>query len=69
VETKGQSEDDQSRQMDIWENNESMALFIGGHMEAEVDNITNIERAKKCLMRYHGHRIPCFSRTWWYLSL
>jgi len=27
VETEGQSEDDQSRQMDIWEDNMSIALF------------------------------------------
>jgi hypothetical protein len=42
VETEGQNEDDQSRQMDIWENNVSIALLIGGHLEAELDNIANI---------------------------
>jgi hypothetical protein len=33
--------------MDIWEDIVSMALLIGGHLEAELDNIANIERAKK----------------------
>jgi hypothetical protein len=33
VETVGQSEDDQSRQMDIWEDNVSMVLLTGGHLE------------------------------------
>jgi len=30
VETMGQSEDDQSRQMDVWEDNVSMVLLISG---------------------------------------
>ncbi len=30
-----------------------MALLTGGHLEAEFDNIANIERAKKRMMRYH----------------
>jgi hypothetical protein len=33
VETEGQSEDDQSRQMDIWGDNVSMALLTAGHLE------------------------------------
>jgi hypothetical protein len=39
--------------MDIWEDNVSMVLLIGGHLEAELDNTTNIERAKKQMMKYH----------------
>jgi len=38
---------DQSKQKDIWEDNVSMALLIGGHLEDEFENATNIERAKK----------------------
>jgi len=49
----GQSEDDQSRQMDIWEDNVSMVLFTGGHLEAELYDTTNIERVKKQVMKYH----------------
>ncbi len=53
MEIKGQSENDQSRQMDIWEDNVSMALFTHGYLEVGPDNITNIERAKKQMMKYH----------------
>jgi len=53
VEIEGQSEDDQSRQMDIWHDNLSMALLTSGHLETEFDNISNIERAKKRMMKYH----------------
>ncbi len=42
VETEGQSEDDQSRQMDIWEDNMSIALLTSGHLEAKFDNIPKI---------------------------
>ncbi len=63
METKGYNEDDLSRQMDMWEDNVSMALFTGGHMEAKLDNTTNIERVKKRMMRYPCLEDPCFSRT------
>jgi len=53
VETEGQSEDDQSRQMDIWEDSMSIALLTGGHLKDELDNTANIKRAKKWMMRYH----------------
>jgi hypothetical protein len=53
VETKGQNEDDQSMQMDIWEDSMSITLLIDGHLEIELDNIANIKRAKKRMMRYH----------------
>ncbi len=53
VETEGQSEDDQSRQMDIWEDSVSMPLLTSAHLEVELDNTTNIERAKKRMMRHH----------------
>jgi len=53
VEIEGQSEDDQSKKMDIWQDNLSMALLISGHLEIEFDNISNIERAKKRMMKYH----------------
>jgi hypothetical protein len=39
--------------MDIWEDNVSMVLFIGGHLEIELDDTVNIERAKKRVMKYH----------------
>ncbi len=32
VEIVGQSEDDKSRQMDIWEDNVSMVILTGGHL-------------------------------------
>ncbi len=60
VETKGQSKDDQSRQMDIWEDNMSIALLTSGHQEDELDNIANIERAKKRMMRYHWSKDTLF---------
>jgi hypothetical protein len=53
VETKEQSEDDQSTQMDIWEDSVSIALLIAGHLEAKLDNTANINRAKKRMMKYH----------------
>ncbi len=49
----GQSEDDKSRQMGIWEDNVSMVLLIGGHLETELYDTTNIEQAKKRVMKYH----------------
>jgi hypothetical protein len=39
--------------MDIWEDNVSMALLTSGYLEAKLDNSTNIERVKKCMMKYH----------------
>jgi len=39
--------------MDIWEDNVSMVLFTGGHLEAELYDTTNIERVKKQVMKYH----------------
>ncbi len=53
VEIEGQSEDDQSKKMDIWQDNLSMALLTSGHLETKFDNISNIERAKKRMMKYH----------------
>jgi len=60
VETEGQSEDDQARQMDIWEDNVSITLLTGGHLEAELDNIANIDRAKKQMMKYHWSKDTLF---------
>ncbi len=60
VETMGQSEDDQSRQMDIWENNVSMVLLNGGHLETELYDTTNIEWAKKRVMKYHWSKDTLF---------
>jgi hypothetical protein len=54
VEIEGQSEDDQARQMDIWEDSVSIALLTGGHLEVELDNTANMDRAKKWIMKY-----PC----------
>jgi hypothetical protein len=53
VEIEGQSEDDQARQMDIWEDSVSIALLTSGHLEAELDNTTNMDQVKKRMMRYH----------------
>jgi hypothetical protein len=39
--------------MDIWENNVSMVLFISGHLETKLYDITNIKRAKKRVIKYH----------------
>jgi hypothetical protein len=44
VETMGQSENDKSRQMGIWEDNVSMVLLIGGHLETELYDTTNIKK-------------------------
>jgi len=60
VEIEGQSEDDYSRQMDIWQDNLSMALLTSGHLETEFDNISNIERAKKRMMKYHWSKDTLF---------
>jgi hypothetical protein len=53
AETVGQSADDQSRQMDIWEDNVSMILLTGGHLEIELYDTANIKRVKKRVMKYH----------------
>jgi hypothetical protein len=53
VETMGQYEDDQSRQMEIWEDNVSMVLLTSGHLETGFYDTTNIERVKKRVMKYH----------------
>jgi len=44
---------DQSRVMDIWEDNVSMVLLTGGHLEVELDDTANIERVKRRMMKYH----------------
>ncbi len=44
---------DQSRVMDIWEDNVSMVLLIGGHLEVELDDTANIESVKRRMMKYH----------------
>jgi hypothetical protein len=43
----------QKKQMGIWEDNVLMVLLTGGHLEIEFYDITNIERAKKRVMKYH----------------
>jgi len=53
VEIEGQNENDQAKQMDIWEDSVSIALFIGGHLEVELDNTANMDRVKKRIMKYH----------------
>jgi hypothetical protein len=60
VEIMEQSENDESRQMDIWENNVSMVLLIGGHLEAKLDNTTNVKMAKKQVMKYHWSEYTMF---------
>jgi hypothetical protein len=60
VETMGQNENDQSRQMDIWEDNVSMVLLIGGHLETELYDTANIKKAKKRMMKYHWSKDTLF---------
>ncbi len=48
-----QNEHDRIKQMDIWEDNVSIALCTRGHLEAELDKNANMDRAKKRIMRYH----------------
>jgi hypothetical protein len=55
--------------MDIWEDNMSIAILTGGHLEVELDNTTDIERVNKQMMRYHWSKDTLFSRTWLYLGL
>jgi hypothetical protein len=43
VEIKGQIEDDQTRQMDIWEDSVSIALLTSGHLEVKFDNTANMD--------------------------
>jgi hypothetical protein len=47
VEIEGQNEDDQAKQMDIWEDSVSIALRTSGHLKANLDNIANMDTAKK----------------------
>jgi hypothetical protein len=49
--------------MDIWEDCVSIALVIGGHLEAELDSNANIDRAKKQMMRYHWSEDTLFFKT------
>ncbi len=60
MEIEGQSEVDQSKQMDIWEDSMSIALLTGGHLEVELDDIANMERAKKQMTRYHWSKDTLF---------
>jgi len=39
--------------MDIWEDSVLIALLTSAHLEYELDNTTNMDRAKKRIMRYH----------------
>jgi hypothetical protein len=59
----GQGEDDQSRQMDIWEDNVLMVLLTSGHLEIKLYDTTNIERAKKRVMKYHWLEDNLFSHN------
>jgi len=60
VEIMGQGEDDQSRQMDIWEDNVSMELFVDGNLDTELYDTTNMERGKKRVMKYHWSKDTLF---------
>jgi hypothetical protein len=46
--------------MDIWQDNLLMALLTSGHLEIEFENISNIERAKKRMMKYHWSKDTLF---------
>jgi len=41
-----QCENDQLRQMDIWEDKTSMVLLIGGHLEVGIYDTSNIKRLR-----------------------
>jgi hypothetical protein len=53
VEIEGQSKDDQTKQMDIWEDSVSIVLLTGEQLEVELDNTANMDKAKKWIMKYH----------------
>ncbi len=38
----------------------SIALLTGGHLKVELDNIVNMDRAKKRIMKYHWSKDPLF---------
>ncbi|CAM6050880.1 unnamed protein product [Sphagnum compactum] len=63
VEIEGRSEDDQTKQMDIWEDSVSIALFTSGHLEVKLDNTANMARAKKRIMKYHWYGVPKYVLT------
>jgi hypothetical protein len=50
--------------MDIWGDNVSMVLLIGGHLEIGLYDTTNIERIKKWVMKYH-----CLENTLFFQNL
>jgi hypothetical protein len=56
----GQCEDDQSRQMDIWEDNVLMVLLTSGHLEIVLYDTTNIKRVKKQIIKYHWSKDTLF---------
>lgn len=47
----GLCEEEQLKQMDIWEDKVAMVLLIGGHLEIGTHETSNIERAKKRVMK------------------
>jgi hypothetical protein len=49
----GMDGDKQSHCLDIWEDPLSMKLFIGGSLDKNANTPTDIERAKRRVMRYH----------------
>ncbi len=53
MEIEGQSKDDQTKQMDIWEDSVSIVLLTGEQLEVELDNTANMDKAKKWIMKYH----------------
>jgi hypothetical protein len=68
VEIVIQCEDDQLRQMDIWENKVLIVFLTSGNLEAKIYDSTNIKKAKKQVIKYHWSKIV-FPRIWWYLGL
>jgi hypothetical protein len=46
--------------MGIWEDNVSMVLLTSGHLETKLYEITNIERAKKRVMKYYWSKDTLF---------
>ncbi len=53
VGTIGLCEEEQLKQMDIWEDKVAMVLLINGHLEVDIHEVSSIKRAKKKVMKYH----------------
>jgi hypothetical protein len=46
--------------MDIWEDGLSMVLLISGHLEINAYDVSEIDRVKKWVMKYHWSKYNLF---------